>query len=133
MLVKEPYGYNMIKTMETVAWDESFFYEEGWLRVYYNHLEEVVNIKILNPYEGHAYVEGLDVSNTRQRAKLTDMINGFELESIINNRDINLHFDRNDEYLLKSYIDGLNDSDKDELLYTLIREYGGNKTIEEES
>lgn len=126
MLVKEPYGYNMIETMERVEWDESFVLKQGWLQVCYNHLEEVVNIQVaINPHNEYTCVEGLDMSNTRQRAKLTDMINGFELESIINNRDINLHFDRNDEYLLKSYIDGLYDSDKDELLYALIRKYGG--------
>ena len=124
MLVKKPIYYTGVNTIDKINWDKSFVYMNDGVRINYNKLENVVSIEIMGGTVGYLACDGLMVRSNDEIEQLFKLVESGLLRDVIESGDIDLYFKRDEDYLTRSFVDELSQSDKDEMLYRFIKNGG---------
>lgn len=121
MLVKQPYGYRIIKDIEEIDFNKSFMYRTESMDVEYNHLEKVFGV-CKRESESHsvAVVTCLKVLSEYEQIKLKELIRNDVLLEIAETGELEDLFEADKILEKKRFIDFLREDEKDELLLSLI-------------
>lgn len=122
MLTKEsPCGYNILENVKDIDFNTCFVYRNDEMAVEYNSLEKVFHVsKRKSPSHSIDITGSLSLLTSEEEMKLLELIKKDTLLKISESGMINDYFEKSETYMLKRFIDSMNQESKDNLLLRLL-------------